>query len=87
MLGAPSEADVIKMIDSLSNWGRWGADDQLGTLNLITAEARRRAARLVSDGVSVTCARPISTEITADTTFQPVRFMVDSGEGRDACSP
>jgi hypothetical protein len=34
--------------------------------------------------VSVTCARPICTEITADTTFQPVRFMVDSGEGRDA---
>ncbi len=87
MAQALSEADVIKMIDSLSNWGRWGADDQLGTMNLITAETRRRAARLVSDGVSVTCARPISTEITADTTFQPVRFMVDSGEGRDTCLP
>ncbi len=87
MAQALSEADVIKMIDTLSNWGRWGADDQLGTINLITAETRRRAARLVSDGVSVTCARPISTEIAADTTFQPLRFMVDSGEGRDACSP
>lgn len=40
----------------------------------------------MSDGVSVTCARPISTDIAADTTFQPLRFMVDSGEGRDACS-
>ncbi|MGH7308252.1 MAG: cyclase family protein [Candidatus Rokuibacteriota bacterium] len=87
MTQALSEADVIKMIDSLSNWGRWGADDQLGTLNLVTAETRRRAARLVTDGVPVTCARPISTEIAADTTFQPVRFMVDSGEGRDTCSP
>ncbi|HSF04582.1 MAG TPA: cyclase family protein [Methylomirabilota bacterium] len=87
MAQAPSEADVIKMIDSLSNWGRWGADDQLGTINFVTAQTRRRAARLVSDGVSVTCARPISTEIAADTTFQPVRFMVDSGEGRDTCSP
>jgi kynurenine formamidase len=87
MAQALSEADVIKMIDSLSNWGRWGTDDQLGTINLITAESRRRAARLVSDGVSVTCARPISTDIAADTTFQPMRFMVDSGEGRDACSP
>src|SRR5262249_39698961 len=35
----------------------------------------------------VTCARPITTGIAADTTFQPMRFMVDSREGRDACSP
>jgi hypothetical protein len=35
MAQALSEADVIKMIDSLSNWGRWGADDQLGTINLV----------------------------------------------------
>jgi hypothetical protein len=31
-----SDSDVIKMISSLSNWGRWGADDQLGTMNLIS---------------------------------------------------
>jgi len=83
----PTESDVIKMIDSLSNWGRWGAEDQLGTINLITPDRRRRAARLVADGMPVSCARPISTEIAADTTFQPLRFMVDSGEGRDTASP
>ena len=82
-----TEGDVIKMMDSLSNWGRWGADDQLGTLNLITPATRVQAARLVQDGVPVTCARPIGTDIAADTTFQPMRFMVDSGEGRDTCSP
>ena len=82
-----TESDVIKMMDSLSNWGRWGADDQLGTLNLITPAKRVQAARLVQDGVPVTCARPIGTDIAADTTFQPMRFMVDSGEGRDTCSP
>jgi len=37
----------------------------------------------VSEGVSVSCSRPITTDITADTTVQPMRFMVDSGEGRD----
>jgi hypothetical protein len=68
---------------TLSNWGRWGADDELGTINLITPEKRAAAARLVKDGVSVTCARPWSTEITAETTVQGMRFMVDSGEGRD----
>jgi kynurenine formamidase len=82
----PSESDVIRMMDTLSNWGRWGADDELGTINLITPARRQAAARLVRDGVSVTCARPISTEITPETTFQPVRFMVDSGEGRDTAT-
>ena len=79
----PTETDVLKMLDSLSNWNRWGADDQLGTLNFITPDKRKRAAALVKEGVSVSCSRPISTEITADTGFQPMRFMVDSGEGRD----
>ena len=67
----PTEADVLKMLDTLSNWGRWGADDQLGTINLITPAKRAPRRRLVRDGVSVTCARPITTDITADTTVQP----------------
>lgn len=82
----PTEGDVLKLLDTLSNWGRWGADDQLGTVNFITPAQRKRAAALVSEGVSVGCSRPITTEITADTTVQPMRFMVDSGEGRDTDS-
>ncbi len=34
----------------LSNWGRWGQEDQLGALNLVTAEKVRRAATLVRRG-------------------------------------
>jgi len=34
----------------LSNWGRWGEDDSLGTMNFITAETRRAAASLVRTG-------------------------------------
>ena len=83
----PSETEVKGYLRSLSNWGRWGSSDQLGTINLITPAKRIAAAGLVRDGVSVTCARPIVTDITADTTFQPLRFMVDSGEGRDTASP
>ena len=83
----PSETEVKGYLRSLSNWGRWGSADQLGTINLITPAKRIAAAGLVRDGVSVTCARPIVTDITADTTFQPLRFMVDSGEGRDTASP
>lgn len=83
----PSEQEVLAMLEHLSNWGRWGPGDELGTLNFLTPDRRRRAARLVDAGVSVTCARPISTEIAADTTFQALRFMVDSGEGRDTDPP
>ena len=65
-----TEQDVVKLMDTLSNWGRWGAEDELGTINHITPAVRRRAAALVRDGVSVTCARPIVTnDIAADTTI------------------
>jgi kynurenine formamidase len=44
----------------LSNWGRWGKDDELGTLNLITPAKRRQAASLVKEGFSVSLARDAS---------------------------
>jgi kynurenine formamidase len=35
---------------TVNNWGRWGDDDQLGTLNFVTDEVRRRAASCVRTG-------------------------------------
>ncbi len=49
--------DVLRMMQTLSNWGRWGKDDQLGALNLITAEKRKEAAALVKEGLSMSLAR------------------------------
>ena len=83
----PSEAQVLEWMTSLSNWDRWGSEDQLGCLNLITPSKRKQAAALVHDGTPVSCARPIVTEITADVTHQVQRYMVDSGEGRDTDPP
>ncbi len=40
--------------EELSNWGRWGPDDERGTLNLITPEKIRQAAGSVQDGITVT---------------------------------
>ena len=57
---------VDLMVTQLSNWGRWGSDDQLGTLNLITAEKRLEAARLVEHGVSVSMAQDLITESAVD---------------------
>ena len=64
----PTEEDVLSWMTTLSNWGRWGPEDELGTLNLITPEKRVQAGRLVTEGISVTCARPIVPEIAADVT-------------------
>ncbi|BBX63306.1 cyclase [Mycobacterium saskatchewanense] len=55
----PTAEEVISYFDTLSNWGRWGDDDRLGTLNLITAEHRRNAAALVTTGDVVSLSRDI----------------------------
>jgi kynurenine formamidase len=80
----PVESEVLGYFDQLSNWGRWGADDQLGTLNLITEEKRRAAAALVRSGRSVGCARPIAEEPgMADVRMPPLHFMLNSGEATE----
>ena len=48
--------------DELSNWGRWGPDDQRGTLNLITAQKTKQAAALVQPGETVTLPHFVTTE-------------------------
>ena len=50
----------------LSNWNRWGKDDEIGTLNLITPAKRKQAAALVKEGVSVSLAGDADTEKAVD---------------------
>ena len=77
----PDETTVLGYFDTLSNWGRWGDDDQLGTLNLITPEQTRRAVALVKEGATVSCARPITNEAAADVRSTPLHLMAYAGEG------
>jgi kynurenine formamidase len=44
----------------LSNWGRWGKDDERGTLNLITPEKAKQAATLARTGFTVSLSRPLA---------------------------
>ena len=83
----PTEAQVLEWFTALSNWGRWGEDDQRGCLNLIPPDKGKQAAALVQDGTPISCSRPIVTDITPDITHQVQRHMVDSGEGRDTDPP
>ena len=50
---AVTRAQFDTWMQDISNWGRWGAEDELGTLNLITEQKRKDAATLVREGVTV----------------------------------
>jgi kynurenine formamidase len=54
--------DTQHVLKERSNWGRWGADDEMGALNLITPEKRVQAASLVRAGRSVSLSRPFPKE-------------------------
>jgi len=79
-----TEADVERWMKELSNWGRWGKDDQLGTMNLITPEKRKEAAALVKEGISVSLARDIETEKAVDNTWPFEHRMILSGLDRES---
>ena len=71
--------DLSRWESELSNWGRWGPNDQLGTLNLITPDKSRQAASLVRDGVSVTLGHFVSEEEAIDSqTFGPTEQWMTS---------
>ncbi|MEY2473049.1 MAG: hypothetical protein QOK28_2378, partial [Actinomycetota bacterium] len=50
------------LASKVNNWGRWGDDDELGTLNLITDDVRRRAAACVKTGKTFALAIPLSED-------------------------
>ncbi|MGE3511970.1 MAG: cyclase family protein [Vicinamibacterales bacterium] len=54
-----TKAQFDRWMTELSNWGRWGMDDERGALNLITDATRRAAAALVRTGTAVSLSRPI----------------------------
>ena len=61
-------ATVTQWMDELSNWGRWGDDDELGTLNLITPEKRLEAIGLARTGTSVSLSHNYLKEQAEDAT-------------------
>ena len=79
-----TQAQFDKWKTELSNWGRWGKDDERGTLNLITPEKRKQAAGLVKDGFAVSLARNLDTVKAADNnspferTMNPIRPAASS---------
>ena len=71
----PSESELDTLFDEVNNAGRWGKDDELGTLNFITAEKRVSAAALVREGRAMSIARDLDTVQSANNP-QPVRHTM-----------
>jgi kynurenine formamidase len=74
-------AEFRSAMQELSNWGRWGPDDELGAANLITPEKRRAAARLVREGISVSLAHDIVQETDVDAASILQREVVNVSPG------
>ena len=53
-------AEFEELLGRLSNWGRWGPDDELGALNYVTPHHRARAAGLVRRGETFSLAMPLT---------------------------
>lgn len=76
------ENSIAEMIAKVSTWGRWGPDDEVGTLNFITPERRAMGAAVISSGKCFSLAIPLDSHgpwPPGDIRANPVHFMAASG--------
>ncbi|MCY3842115.1 MAG: cyclase family protein [Acidobacteria bacterium] len=73
-----------RWMEELSNWGRWGDDDQIGAANLMTPAKRREAAALVRTGETVSLSHDFLTEEAADAAEPYVLQMRINPEGQNS---
>ena len=71
-----SRAEFEELFQAVCNWGRWGDDDEKGTLNYIQPEHIRRAAGLVRSGRSVSMTIPINKVAGPDNPRPAAHYMV-----------
>ena len=77
----PTEAEYAAYRSELCNWGRWGPDDELGTLNHVTPEVRKAAAGLVTEGRSVPMGRALDTTASPLNPYPAHHFLAMPGTG------
>jgi kynurenine formamidase len=74
-----TDSELLALMEKVSNWGRWGADDQRGTLNLLTLDKRIRAMKLPSTGQSVSMSLPLATAAAPDNPTPAFHLMMTTG--------
>jgi hypothetical protein len=68
-------AEFDAMFEAVKNWGRWGPDDELGTLNYLTPDKVAAAGALVRSGRTVSMAIPINKAAGPDNPNPAVHLM------------
>ena len=84
---ADPAGEIRARAEAYRNWGRWGDDDVLGTLNFIDAGKRLAAAALVREGRVLSLSQPFDTD-GPQTGWRrrtnPVHLMMDTGLDAEA---
>lgn len=75
-----TEARATELFTACKQWGRWGADDERGALNLLTADRAAEAAALVRTGEVVACGRPLAVAAAADNPSPALHHMTMGGD-------
>lgn len=76
----PTEDEVRGYFEQCSNWGRWGATDSAGTINLVTPAKRIEAARMVRSGRAVSLAYSLNT-VGGPGNWNPAQHFMRFGPG------
>jgi len=75
-----TEERAAQIFAATKQWGRWGANDERGALNLLTPERVQRASGLVRDGIAVACGRELAVASAADNPQPALHHMVLGGD-------
>ena len=75
-----TETRAAELFEQSKRWGRWGADDQRGALNLLTPDRVAHATALVVSGEIVSCGRELPVAPAADNPNPALHHMVAAGD-------
>jgi kynurenine formamidase len=79
----PDFPRLKRACEELRNWGRWGSDDEIGTLNFITPAHIKRASKLVRSGRVISLAMDLSQfgpQVGVSGRFNPMHYMIRDGQ-------
>jgi kynurenine formamidase len=84
-----NQIDVRELGSRLRNWGRWGDDDEIGTLNFITPAKRAAAAALMRRGAVFSLQIPMGRNgpMAGPSRVNPVHTMTATGADPEQLVP
>ena len=70
----PYPQEIIDLGEKVKNWGRWGDDDEIGTINFITDEVVKEATKCVKSGKRLSLAFPLQQQGGLQLGSMPVSY-------------